>query len=428
MLHGGIRYLENFDFKLVWEALHEKNLWLKLAPDFCYDRPFIMPIYEDSKWPLWLTRIGLTLYDFLSGFQNARHEIISREETLRRLPGLKEKGLKGAGVYHDAIVDDAKLTLEVIFDGLSNKNCQAVNYVEMVEFENFGKYNHVFIRDALFPEKSRRIVTRELVLALGPFTDLVLSQMKKIRWNSVLLPSKGSHLWINETSLPVRNPMVMQTRDQRIIFVIPQKNAVLVGTTEVPVSRVQFDSLPSQREIDYLLENLRGYFPEYNLSTEDILSSFAGTRPLVRGENDNLGKTARDAKIYQPYPNVFAIAGGKYTTFRVMGQGVSRIIVGRSQMAYNHRLTEKDIHFTLKVPAFKKTLFDVDLILSIIKDEHVRTFEDLVFRRLGIFGKRHWKPELCQGKSFEDFFLEILPLIKDKILVTRENILHFRGQ
>jgi glycerol-3-phosphate dehydrogenase len=426
MLHGGIRYLENFDFKLVWEALHEKNLWLKLAPHLTYDKPFILPIYEDSKWPLWMTRIGLALYDFLSGFQNVHHEIIHLDEVKKRLPGIKEKGLKGAGVYHDAIVDDAKLTLEVIFDGLAKKKSHAVNYVELESFENHGKYNDVFVKDTLIPDIKKRITCKELVFALGPFTDKVLSNIKNISWSPVLLPSKGSHLWIKKSSLPLKAPMVLQTSDQRIIFVIPQKSSVLVGTTEERVNGDYFDQIPSPKEIGYLLENINCYFPKYNLTEKDILSSFAGIRPLVRGGKDNLGKTARDAKTYQPYPNVFAIAGGKYTTFRLMGQGISRIIVGRNKLPYNHTLTENDLQYRLKVPAFKRITFDEKLIFSIIQNEYVRTFEDLAYRRLGVFSKNHWYPENCGGAEFEEFFLSMLPKLSKEIIVSREDILNYQ--
>ncbi len=428
MLHGGIRYLENYDFKLVWEALHEKNLWLKLAPHLTYDRPFILPIYKDSKWPLWITRIGLIIYDFLSGFQNVRHEIIYKDEVQKRLPGIKEEGLKGAGVYHDAVVDDAKLTLEVIFDGIGRNNSQVANYVEMESFENNGKLNNVFIKDTLFPEKKKRVVCKEIVFALGPFTDKVLSKSKNIKWDPVLLPSKGSHLWIKKSSLPLKAPMVLQTSDNRIIFVIPQKGSILVGTTEEPVNKEYFDLVPSQKEINYLLENLNYYFPRYSLTQTDILSSFSGIRPLVRGGNDNLGKTARDAKTYQPYPNVFAIAGGKYTTFRLMGQGISRIIVGRMNRPYNHTLTEKDLSYRLKVPAFKKVPFNEELIFSIIKSEYVRTFEDLVFRRLGVFSKNHWDATLCNGMEFDEFFLSMLPKLSKEILVSENDVLNYQNR
>ena len=118
MLHGGIRYLENMDFPLVFEALHEKNLWLKLTPHLAKEVPFYLPVYKDSKRPLWMIRIGLALYDMLSNFKNSPHTSKNKSETLHDIPGLNPDGLTGAGVYYDGIMDDAKITLEVIYDAL----------------------------------------------------------------------------------------------------------------------------------------------------------------------------------------------------------------------------------------------------------------------------------------------------------------------
>ena len=127
MLHGGIRYLENFDFSLVWEALHEKNLWLKTAPHLCRDSSFYLPAFKESKRPLWMLKIGLFLYDFLSGFQNSPHEILNKEKTIKNRPLLNSKNLKGSGLYYDGLMDDIKITLEVIYDGLKSPNARAMN-------------------------------------------------------------------------------------------------------------------------------------------------------------------------------------------------------------------------------------------------------------------------------------------------------------
>ena len=129
MLHGGIRYLENLDFELVWEALHEKNLWLRIAPHLCFEKDFHFPVYKDSPKPLWMVRIGLMLYDFLSNFLNKPHSILSPKELHDKFPTLNREKLKGIGVYHDVVVDDAKLTLEVIYDALLEKKGSAINYV-----------------------------------------------------------------------------------------------------------------------------------------------------------------------------------------------------------------------------------------------------------------------------------------------------------
>lgn len=132
MLHGGIRYLENMDFPLVFEALHEKNLWLKLTPHLTREVPFYMPVYKDSKRPLWMIRIGLFLYDFLSSFKNSPFSTRTKEECLNDIKNLNPEGLSGAGVYYDGIMDDSKITLEVIYDALEETNTYAVNHTKVI--------------------------------------------------------------------------------------------------------------------------------------------------------------------------------------------------------------------------------------------------------------------------------------------------------
>lgn len=424
MLHGGIRYLENFDFKLIREALHEKNLWLRLAPHLCYSQTFVLPIYDNSKWPLFAMRFALALYDFLSGYENVGHEIISKRKLIKKIPGIKERGLKGGGVYHDAIMDDAKITLEVIFDALKNKTCDAVNYIEFLSFENKGNYNLVHLKDT-FSGLEKTIKVKELIFAVGPFTDQLLGNQKNLKWRPILLPSKGSHLWIDKNDLPIKYPIVLNTNDDRIIFVIPQEHAVLVGTTEDPVEQDMFNVRPSKNEIKYLLKNLISYFPGYKINEDSILSAFSGIRPLVKGDSDDLGKTARSEKVYQPYHNVHVIAGGKYTTFRVMGQGISRLIVSRKKMPYNHTLTERALNRPLLIPAFKPALLNEELIFKIIDKEKVRTFEDLVYRRIGIESKKHWNPDLAEGKSFDEFFLPLIDKLSKKINITKDDVLNY---
>ena len=121
MLHGGIRYLENFDFGLIQEALEEKNLWLKLTPHLCFEREFYLPLYRYSKYTPWMLEAGLIIYDFLSHFQNRPHQMLNAEETMKLLPSIDSKGLKGSGKYYDGIVDDAKLSLECLYDALAGE-------------------------------------------------------------------------------------------------------------------------------------------------------------------------------------------------------------------------------------------------------------------------------------------------------------------
>ncbi|EQC48421.1 FAD dependent oxidoreductase [Bacteriovorax sp. BSW11_IV] len=382
MLHGGIRYLENMDFGLVFEALHEKNLWLKIAPHLCYEMNFYMPVFKDSLRPKWMLKIGLFLYDLLSGFQNSPHKMVSKSDTMKFIPGIKESGLKGSGMYYDAIVDDLKLTLEVIYDGLKNKNCHALNYVEYVKHETLcDNQIKVTLKDNI-TGISRDVFCQDLVFATGPFTDHVLKDEYELKWKDHILPSKGSHIWIKKERLPLKSAMVLTPNDGRVIFVIPQKDHVLVGTTEVNANEDFFDIKASQNELEYLIANLNNYFPHSKFTLEDIVNSFAGIRPLVKEDSDsNLGKTAREHKYFQVKPNLHIIIGGKYTTFRVMASDVAKAICLRQQRNYNDGLSSMPLRQKSIVDSFKEIHINDEIIKSIVEKEHVRKIED-VSRRI----------------------------------------------
>ncbi|MCB9060904.1 MAG: glycerol-3-phosphate dehydrogenase/oxidase [Halobacteriovoraceae bacterium] len=425
MLHGGIRYLENFDFKLVWEALHEKNLWLKLTPHLTEERPFYFPVYNNSKRPFWMLRIGFFLYDLLSGFKNSPHRILNPNEAINEVPGLKFDGLSGCGVYYDAVMDDAQLTLAVIFDALTHKNCQARNYTELFKVEVGEDFlNTCTIRDTLEGQE-KTITCKYIIYALGPFTDIVLRKLynsKTYHWPSKILPSGGTHIWIQDTSLEIENPMLLQTKDNRVVFVVPQKGKILVGTTERKIHGDFFNLKATDEEVEYLLKTVNEYFPNANLNRSDVLSSFAGVRPLVIDDSSaTLGKTAREHKVFQINKNTFVIAGGKYTTFRVMAQGITRAIVNSVGGRYNSRLTESPLHRTCLYNSFSGHEITQELVFKIVEEEKVRTFEDLVYRRLSIPSKEHWP----LFENFDDFFLRLLPELEKKILITKEDILNY---
>ncbi|MBT7610975.1 MAG: glycerol-3-phosphate dehydrogenase/oxidase [Bacteriovoracaceae bacterium] len=416
MLHGGIRYLENFDFGLIWEALHEKNLWLKLAPHLCYEDAFYLPVFKESAKPLWMLKIGLFIYDLLSGFQNTAHRLLGKKATKLEIPSIKEDGLKGAGIYYDAIMDDVKLTLEVIYDGLQEAHAQALNYVELERFTNKDTINDLQLKDCITGTR-RTITCLQTVMALGPFADNFLMSQPNIPWSPKLYPSKGSHLWINKSVIDIKHPMVLNTIDGRVIFVIPRNNAILVGTTELETKEDFFDMSPSKFEIQYLLDSLNEYFPNKNINHTHILSNFSGIRPLVQDENsrgESLKRTSRVHHNYQPFSNLHIILGGKYTTFRVMGQEISRTIVQSFNKVFNSSLTKRPLRqrsIVLPFDNLKKDLTSMDLE-NIIQKEHVRTLEDLKIRRLGLRNSGHWN----FSSSFEELYSNVSEEIKSNLI------------
>ncbi len=389
MLHGGIRYLENMDFALVWEALHEKNLWLKLTPHLAYPEKFYLPVYKSSLRPLWMVRIGLFLYDALSSFQNLPHEVASVKETLERFPTLKKEGLTGAGVYSDAVVEDAKLTLECIYDGLVSKNSYACNHTSFTNCVKEGDIYRVFIKDEL-SGLEREITCDHLVFTTGPFTDVLLKGLDLFPWIPKLMLSRGSHLWFQNDMLKAKGPMVLTPKDGRVIFVIPQNEKTLVGTTEVP-GEPNFDQMPSDEEVTYLLNNLKDFFPNADISEEYILGKFAGVRPLVKEDpNATLGKVARDHKVYQPESNIFILLGGKYTTFRIMAKDVVKPLVHKMKLPYRDDLSLQPLRRVSHVIPWHEIKLTKELIQNIIEDEFPKTEEDLIYRRMGLNSEQEY--------------------------------------
>lgn len=424
MLHGGIRYLENFDFKLVFEALHEKNLWLKIAPHATKEMPFYLPVYKDSKRPLWMIRAGLFLYDTLSSFKNSPFQIKTAKESLKDLPGLKTTGLSGSGYYYDGIMDDAKLTLEVIYDALLENNSKAMNHCEVVDVIKNENGTTLKLKNHLTND-SFLVSADYVVYALGPFTDKFLHRFPLYNWRDVLLPSKGSHIWISKEDLPIEHAMVMTPQDEygdRVIFIIPHDDRILIGTTEVAATGDFFNMTPDKNEIDYLLKNLNIYFPNKKYTTEHILSSYAGIRPLVKEDvnQTNAGKTSREHKIYRPLHDTFVIAGGKYTTFRVMGQEITKSITNHFQKSYNPDKSLTPLRQLSVINPFSWHVPSDMELKQIINHEMPKNFNDLVMRRLSIPSRKTWNKK--SDISFEDFFKQKENLISIHLGISLEEL------
>lgn len=383
MLHGGIRYLENADFFLVWEALHEKNLWLKLTPELAKESYFFLPIYKNSKYPLWMVKIGLFLYDLLSWFQNKPRKSMNKKQTVEALPGIKTEGLAGSGIYSDAIVDDSKLGLECIYDALENKNCHAHNYHQVISQRRLADGSYELEVQNTLTRELKVYRAKHLIFATGPFTDQVLKKLD-IPWEPKMLLSKGSHLWLKNDSLQIKGPLVLQTKDKRIIFVIPQRKAILVGTTEIPLDANEdiFNIKASTEEVEYLLDCINEYFPSANINREHILSTFAGVRPLVADGRHSRGKTSRKHALIEPTRNVHVIIGGKYTTFRVMAADVAKKVVIRMGQKYQKSLTLKPLRRKSVVDNIHNLQNPEEAINKIITTELPQTSEDILVRRL----------------------------------------------
>ena len=389
MLHGGIRYLEQLEFSLIHEALSEKNLWLNIAPQLCYSRRFYLPVYKQSKYPLMAMAAGVKLYDALSFFKNIPSGLLSKTQIKEKFPLLQSRDLSGAVSYHDAIVDDTKMTLECIYDGLKTPGNQALNYHEVVEVRKQGSAWCLKARKS-FTGETIDFTAKNVIFTTGPFTDFIMEELK-IDWRPRVLPSVGAHLWFSAEKLPLKHPMVLQLKqDNRVIFVIPQKNHVLVGTTERLERGSLFDLKVTNSETDYLLNSVNYYFPGLGLSEKDIIHSISGVRPLVLSGGTNQHQTSRRHAEFSPSQGLHIILGGKYTTFRVMVQEVCRRVVQSIGKSYDCNKTLMDLRQHSVLPAFVPRDFDESVLRAIATRELARTSEDFLERRIGRPNIHRW--------------------------------------
>lgn len=314
MLHGGIRYLENLDFMLVFEALKEKNFWIKNKPHLAKEAVFYLPVYKESKWPLIAMKLAVFLYNLLSGFKNKTYPSLNKKKMVERFPMIKKEGLRGAAAYSDAVIDDEFFTIELANEAKKNGS----EFFEDTEVLKISKENALYT----ITTTTGIFTCKQLIVACGPFTDQLMRKYNS-QWESMMLLSKGSHLWIKKQSLPIKSNIVLQTKDNRVIFIIDHQDKVLVGTTEKVINdnELVFDLMPSEDEVQYILANVNNYLgSQIELTTEDIISSFSGVRPLVREGSKNSTKTSREHVILTPEDQLYVITGGKYTTCRVMAK------------------------------------------------------------------------------------------------------------
>lgn len=323
LIHGGIRYLENMEFKLVFEALNERTKLFEMAPHLVHHLRFMIPLYEESRVGMTKMGLGMWLYDALSLFQAPEmHERLSSTESLDRMPALRAQHLKGSYVYSDGYMDDDRLVHETLRSAAS-LGAVCANYVSAdgVIFGENGRIREVLAKDAL-TGREIRVKARHVVSSVGPWTDQ-LGQKLFHEWKRILRPTKGIHLTLPKNRLPLSSAVVMGAeKSDRIVFGIPRHEMIVIGTTDTDYQGDPADVVATRDDVDYLLQITDHYFPGAKLREEDLISSYAGVRPLVRDDSGSEGKTSREHTIFNDPRGVTFVAGGKYTTYRLMSKQV----------------------------------------------------------------------------------------------------------
>lgn len=326
LVHGGIRYLENLEFGLVHEALTERTLLLENAPHMVHPLRFLLPVYKTSRVGLLKMELGMILYDILSLFEAPKlHELHLNRGTQQAEPLLASENLVGSVVYSDAFMEDDRLVIETI-RAANTLGAHCVNYTSVDKIVESAEGLSAEITDAI-GKKMYTVRAKHVVCALGPWTDISGQKLLK-NWKPVLRPTKGVHLVFSRDRIPVKAGIVMAV-EERIVFVIPRGNIVIVGTTDTDFKGDPKDVHVDKEDVTYLLQTTNKYFPSLNLKAEDVISCYAGVRPLVRDDSSSEGKTSREHAIYKHSPQVTLVAGGKYTTYRAMAEEIVDAVLSR---------------------------------------------------------------------------------------------------
>ncbi len=329
LVHGGVRYLAQGDLSLVFEALHERGLLFRNAPHLVRNQKFIIPIYEWWEGPFY--NIGMKVYDGMAGKLGiGPSEKISKEETLKAIPNLDEKGLLGGVIYYDGQFDDSRLAVNLAQTAVEN-GAVVLNYAKAV---GFTKGNYDLLEGMVFEDiesgNRHTVKGRTLINAAGVFADDV-TKLDDASAKPMIQPSQGVHIVLDNSFLQGDSAiMIPNTSDGRVLFAVPWHGKVIVGTTDTPVQTHSLEPRALDEEIEFLISTSSKYLKK-DPSRKDILSIFAGLRPLAAPDGDKETKEiSRKHVITVSRSGLITVTGGKWTTYRRMAEDVvdKAILVG----------------------------------------------------------------------------------------------------
>jgi glycerol-3-phosphate dehydrogenase len=320
LVHGGVRYLAQGDVFLVFEALKERGRLLRNAPHLAHNQSFVIPIYtffDRLKYT-----VGLKMYDWMAGkLSLGKSTFISKAKTVERLPTIKQEGLKGGVVYHDGQFDDARLALNVA-QTCNEKGAAVLNYfkVNQLNKDSSGKIKGLSVNDQL-TNTNFEIRAKMVVNATGVFADKIL-QLDNPGAKNMIRPSQGIHLVLDRSFLSGDDAlMIPETSDGRVLFAVPWHDKLVVGTTDTMRKKPKLEPAALQKEIDFVLNTAQEDLTK-KPQRSDVLSVYAGLRPLAAptDENEKTKEISRSHKVIVSDSNLITLTGGKWTTFRKMGE------------------------------------------------------------------------------------------------------------
>jgi glycerol-3-phosphate dehydrogenase len=341
LIHGGVRYLQQGNFSLVLEALKERGLLLRNAPHLVSNLSFIVPLYGWWEGPFY--GIGLKLYDALAGkYGFGPSKMLSKKETLRRIPTVETKGLRGGVIYHDGQFDDTRLAINMA-ETAAEQGATMLNYMRVQSLIKDRDLTRGVIAHDEETGERYELRARVVINATGVFADAI-RKMDDFQSKAMIRPSQGSHIVLDKSFLPGDCAiMVPRTADGRVLFAIPWHNRVVVGTTDVSIDDTVLEPVPLPQEIAFLLDHAARYLTK-DPTPDDVLSAFAGLRPLVSaGGEEKTAAISREHSLQVSSSGLVTITGGKWTTYRRMAEDTIERAASLAQLEERPSLT-KELH------------------------------------------------------------------------------------
>jgi glycerol-3-phosphate dehydrogenase len=388
LVHGGVRYLQQGNIKLVMEALKERGLLIKNAPHLVHNQKFIVPNYKWWEGPFY--GIGLKIYDWMAGKLGlGPSQFLSKEETLALAPTLDPEGLRGGVAYHDGQFDDARLAINLAQTAALHHGT-LLNYFPVTGLLKADKkVCGVKVKD-IFSGKEYEIKSKVVINATGVFTDTVMN-MDNPKHKQMISPSQGIHLVVDKEFLPGNTGiMIPRTDDGRVLFAVPWHDKIVLGTTDTPVKKKDpaslLEPIPLKEEIDFILTHIGRYLTK-DPQLSDVRSMFAGLRPLVKGSSKKTAALSRDHLIAVADSGMITVTGGKWTTYRKMAEDVVNIAIEKNNLDQKSCITKELKLYGHDQPAMTAEIFQLtksqltELIKRSVEEEMCMTVEDFLSRR-----------------------------------------------
>ncbi len=325
LIHGGLRYLKQLEFKLVAEVGKERAIVHQNAPHLTKPEHLLLPLVEGGSLNKFTARLGMTIYEFLAGVKkDEKHRVLNREQTIAAEPLLRRDNLLGGVLFYEYRTDDARLTIEILKEAVS-RGTIALNYMKAVSFVYTDKkISGVIARDQ-YAEKNIELRTNYVVNATGPWVDEI-DDLDKPQNQHKLHITKGVHIVVSGQKLPLKQSSYFDTFDKRMIFVIPREGKTYIGTTDTFYAGDIANPQITAEDVTYLLKCVNDIFPTVHLDATDVESSWAGLRPLIQKPGKGPSEISRKDEIFESDSGLITIAGGKLTGYRKMAQRIVDLI------------------------------------------------------------------------------------------------------